>query len=211
MIGFYSYTVVLTYLSAISSVIGMTFVMDSNIKAAIFCLMFSGAFDLFDGKVARTKKNRTEDEKTFGIQIDSLCDIVCFCMFPAMINFHISCNTNRLYSVIASSAIVVSGIIRLGYFNVMEQNRQKSTTANRKSYQGLPVTSVAVILPLVYLCKKLIVNTFSVSVFNMTFTTIVLMVALFFILDFKVKKPNNKEVIFMMLFALLIILGHVFF
>ena len=67
MIGFYSYTVVLTYLSAISSVIGMTFVMDSNIKAAIFCLMFSGAFDLFDGNVARTKKNRTEDEKTFGI------------------------------------------------------------------------------------------------------------------------------------------------
>ena len=112
--------------------------------------------------------------------------------------------------MIASSAIVVSGIIRLGYFNVMEQNRQKSTSANRKSYQGLPVTSVAVILPLVYLCKKLIVNTFSVSVFNMTFTTIVLMVALFFILDFKVKKPNNKEVIFMMLFALLIILGLVF-
>lgn len=210
MIGFYSYTVILTYLSAISSVIGMTFVMNSDVKAAIFCLMFSGAFDLFDGKVARMKKNRTDDEKTFGIQIDSLCDIVCFCMFPAMINFHISCGTSKVYSMIASSAIVVAGIIRLGYFNVMEQNRQKTTTGNRKSYQGLPVTSVAVILPLVYLCKKLIVDTFSETAFNMTFTTIVLVVALCFILDIKVKKPNNKEVIFMLLFALLIVLGLIF-
>ena len=36
MIGFYSYTVVLTYLSAISSVIGMTFVMDCNILSDVF-------------------------------------------------------------------------------------------------------------------------------------------------------------------------------
>lgn len=210
MIGFYSYTVILTYLSAVSSVIGMTFVMSSNIKAAIICLMLSGAFDLFDGKVARTKKNRTEDEKTFGIQIDSLCDIVCFCMFPAMINFHISRHTNMVYSIIASAAIVVSGIIRLGYFNVMEQNRQKNSTDNRKTYQGLPVTSVAVILPLIYLFKKIIIDIFSETVFNMTFTTVILLVALFFILDFKVKKPNNKELIFVFIFATLIILGLVF-
>ena len=36
-----------------------------------------------DGRVARTKKNRTEDEKNFGIQLDSLCDVICFGVFPA--------------------------------------------------------------------------------------------------------------------------------
>lgn len=210
MIGFYSYTVILTYLSALSSVIGMTFVMNGEIKKAIFCLMFSGAFDLFDGKIARTKKNRTDDEKTFGIQIDSLCDIVCFCMFPSMINFYISNHTNKVYSMITSALIVIAGIIRLGYFNVMEQKRQERTTENRKAYQGLPVTSVAVILPITYLVKPFIVDHFSTDIFNLTFSTIVLLVSLLFILDFKMKKPNNKEVIFLLLFAILIILGLLF-
>lgn len=210
MIGFYSYTVILTYLSAISSVLGISFVMQAKVKQAIFCLMFSGAFDLFDGKIARTKKNRTEDEKTFGIQIDSLCDIVCFCVFPAILNYQISWETNAIYTTIASASIVVSGIIRLGYFNVVEQNRQKQTDENRKSYQGLPVTSVAVLLPLTYLLKDLIVTTWSDAVFNMVFTTVVMLASVFFIVDFKVKKPNNKEIFFLSLFALLIILGLIF-
>lgn len=207
MIGFYDYTVILTYLSAVSSVIGMTCVMNGDIREAIICLMVSGALDMFDGKVARTKKNRTEQQKLFGIQIDSLCDIVCFCMFPAIINFYVSNHTCRIYSTITSALIVVSGIIRLGYFNVMEEERQRQTSENRKTYQGLPVTSVAVILPVTYLIRPLIVNNFSTDIYNILFSTVVLLAAIFFIINFKVKKPNNKEVIFLILFAILIILG----
>lgn len=207
MIGFYDYTVILTYLSAVSSVIGMTCVMNGDIREAIICLMISGALDMFDGKVARTKKNRTDYQKLFGIQIDSLCDIVCFCMFPAVINFYVSNHTCKIYSMITSSLIVVCGIIRLGYFNVMEEERQRQTTENRKTYQGLPVTSVAVILPVTYLIKPIITNNFSTDIYNVLFSTVILLAALFFIIDFKVKKPNNKEVIFLILFAILIILG----
>ena len=85
LIGVYDYTVILTYLSLISSVFGMTQAIHGDYKEAIFCLAFSGACDAFDGRVARTKKNRTEDEKNFGIQLDSLCDVICFGVFPAMI------------------------------------------------------------------------------------------------------------------------------
>ena len=72
LIGVYDYTVILTYLRLISSVFGMTQAIHGDYKMAIFCLAFSGAGDAFDGRVARTKKNRTEDEKNFGIQLDSL-------------------------------------------------------------------------------------------------------------------------------------------
>lgn len=84
-IGFFDYTVILTYLSLISSVFGMTRAIHGDYKLAIFCLAFSGICDAFDGRVARTKKNRTEDEKNFGIQLDSLCDMFCFGIFPAII------------------------------------------------------------------------------------------------------------------------------
>ena len=60
---------------------------DARIGWAVrpFILGMSGLLDTFDGKVARTKKNRTEDQKRFGIQIDSLCDIVCFGVCPVII------------------------------------------------------------------------------------------------------------------------------
>mgnify|MGYP007032777772 FL=1 len=52
---------------------------------------------MFDGKIARTKKNRTEDEKQFGIQIDSLCDVVCFGVFPIVLCYELG--MRRIYSM----------------------------------------------------------------------------------------------------------------
>ena len=78
MLGVYDYTVVLTYVSVLISMGGMLFSMNGYPRMAIVCLALSGFCDMFDGKIARTKKNRTEVEKKFGIQIDSLADIICF-------------------------------------------------------------------------------------------------------------------------------------
>ena len=78
MLGVYDYTVVLTYVSVLISMGGMLFSVNGYPRMAIVCLALSGFCDMFDGKIARTKKNRTEVEKKFGIQIDSLADIICF-------------------------------------------------------------------------------------------------------------------------------------
>ena len=85
MLGVYDYTVILTYVSLMVSIGGMMLSVNGQIKYAVVCLAISGLCDMFDGKIARTKKNRTDDEKNFGIQIDSLCDVVCFGIFPVMI------------------------------------------------------------------------------------------------------------------------------
>ena len=87
-LGVYDYTIILTYMSLISAVVGMTLASAGRFTAAVLCLLFSGLCDAFDGTVARTKKNRTDDEKAFGIQLDSLCDVVSFGVFPAMLCFH---------------------------------------------------------------------------------------------------------------------------
>lgn len=91
MIGFYDYTVVVTYISLVSSILGMFCAIDGRLTLAVSCLAFSGLCDMFDGKIARTKKNRTDDEKSFGIQIDSLCDIVCFGIFQSFWATNLEC------------------------------------------------------------------------------------------------------------------------
>ena len=82
MLGVYDYTVILTYISLMVSIGGMLFSLNGDCRMALVCLAISGLCDMFDGKVARTKKDRTEAEKRFGIQIDSLADIVCFGVSP---------------------------------------------------------------------------------------------------------------------------------
>ena len=56
MIGIYNYTVILTYISFVSGITGIYYAINENTFIAILCLMISGLCDMFDGKVARTKK-----------------------------------------------------------------------------------------------------------------------------------------------------------
>ena len=117
MIGFYNYSVILTYIGLASSVFGITQVFEGHESIAFLCLLLSGICDLFDGKIARSMKNRTDHEKVFGIQIDSLCDLVCFGVFPAVIGYHYGFNNGL--GLLSAVMIVLGAVIRLGYFNVI--------------------------------------------------------------------------------------------
>lgn len=212
MIGFYNYTVILTYMAVMSGVIGMTQLLHGKLTVAIICLMIAGGCDMFDGKVARMKKDRTDREKVFGIQIDSLSDVICFGVFPALFNYTVArmATTNIVLDVsscIVSALFAVAAVARLGYFNVVEEERQRQTSENRKNYQGLPVTSIAMILPVIYIAKKYIEQVTSAVTFSIILNVLLLVIGFLFIFDFKIKKPNNREVAFIVVCAIIIIAG----
>ena len=185
MIGFYSYTVVLTYLGLASAAMGMILTFQGFAKYALFCLAFSGLCDMFDGKVARLKKDRTEDEKRFGIQIDSLCDVVCFGAFPMILCYSIGMRGPAGISILVF--YLMAGVIRLAFFNVMEEKRQDETDEARKYYQGLPITSIAIILPLFCTLRPLLGHRF-LSELHICILT----VGLLFIINFPLRKPGWK-------------------
>ena len=189
MLGFYNYTVILTYMGLACSFVGIVNVLQGNIKIALLVLMLSGVCDMFDGKIARTRKS-TDSEKRFGIQIDSLCDLICFGVFPAIIGYGIG--IRNVFGLFCMFIYVLSALIRLSYFNVIEEERQNKTTEKRKNYQGLPVTTVAIIIPAVFLLK--LVNGIP---FLTIYPMILLLLAAAFTLNFKVKKPRGKEVTIM--------------
>lgn len=190
MIGFYDYTVVVTYISLISSIMGMFFAIDGKLPLAVFCLAFSGLCDMFDGKIARTKKNLTDDEKAFGIQIDSLCDVVCFGIFPIILGYQLG--MCKIYSLMILAFYGVAGVIRLAYFNVMEEKRQSETSENRKYYQGLPITSMSVIMPLLFMVSVFFPG---FRYFLVCLHIAMLLVGFLFILNFRFRKPTNRELV----------------
>ena len=113
MLGIYDYTVVLTYVSLMVSIGGMMLSVNGHLNLPVLCLAISGLCDMFDGKIARTKKDRTEEEKCFGIQIDSLCDIVCFGVGPAIICYCIG--MRGPIGMVILMFYVLAGLIRLAW------------------------------------------------------------------------------------------------
>lgn len=191
MIGFYDYTVIATYVSLISAVVGVAFAFVGCPREAVCCLMLSGFLDMFDGMIARTKKNRTENEKNFGIQIDSLSDLIAFGILPAAI-----CLSLHFYSgafskgisialVFVCAVYVLAALIRLAYFNVTEEDRQKQEEGKRKFYDGMPVTTVALILPVAYVC-----GTYMNKVDSIIFASVLFICAMLFVSRIKIAKPG---------------------
>ncbi len=228
MIGFYNYTVILTYLSLASATAGILVTMSGNGHPyiGVFLLMFSGLCDAFDGKVASTNKNRCDQEKKFGIQIDSLSDIVAFGVLPACIGselledapfltmlsdkFGISTSlivTGLLYASLI--IFVLTGLIRLAYFNVMEEERQAQTTERRKTYRGLPITASSLIFPTIMFAQYI----FKIDLTAIYFLFIIL-TGIAFIAPFSIKKPSLKAIMIMIgigVIEVLLVMVTIFF
>ena len=149
MIGVYDYTVLATYLALLLGLSGIYAAFQARPLPAMLALMLAGLLDAFDGRIARTKKNRSEQEKRFGIQIDSLNDLVCFGVLPAAIGWSTGCA--RFWFLATMAFFVLCALIRLAYFNVSEEERQDKTNENRHYYLGVPVTASAFMMPLFYL------------------------------------------------------------
>ena len=183
LLGYYNYTVILTYIGMLVAFVGITLALDGAFKKAVICLMVAGVCDMFDGTIASTRP-RMPKERRFGIQIDSLCDLICFGVFPALM-VYIANDHSRLAMVICS-AYVLCALIRLAYFNVLEEERQNTTQEHRTSYLGMPVTTIALLLPALFGLDRLGVISMGVG------GLVLLCVAgIVFLLPVPIKKPHR--------------------
>ena len=203
MIGYYNYTVYLTYVGLISAVIGLSLALGGMPMDAVVCLMVSGVCDLFDGKIARTKKDRTEEEKSFGIQIDSLCDLVCFGVLPAVIGMTVG--ANKWWQIAIEALFVLCGVIRLGYYNVSEMIRQKETSANRSSYKGLPITMSAMFVPLLFAFRNQLGGALPLA-----YSLLLIFLAVCYIAPVSIKKPGKVGTVIMIAVGIAILALMIF-
>ena len=145
LLGVYNYTVILTYFGMLVAYTGITLALHGDLNSALLCLMLAGVCDMFDGKIASTKTDRSLREKRFGIQIDSLSDLICFGALPAVIVYTVSAGSDLSFYI--SGLYLLCALIRLAWFNVDEEERQDTESGGRSVYYGLPVTTAALMIP----------------------------------------------------------------
>lgn len=209
MIGYFDYSVWLTYASLISAVAGIftCFAGAGHPYLGAGFLLFCGLCDAFDGKVARTKKDRTVQQKNYGIQIDSLSDIIAFAVLPACIGAALyrtavvfdapdaPCLVARIpYPVYVAvfCLYVLAALIRLAYFNVTEEENQARGVHTRTVYTGLPVTSAALIFPSFLLIHFLLPEDIAVAYYGC-----MLLTAALFVSRLNVRKPGLRGILIM--------------
>lgn len=101
-------------------------------------LFYAFIFDLFDGRVARM----TRTQSSFGVEFDSLADLISFGVAPAVITYRWTLEDSGVLGVVACFCYVLGGAIRLGRFNIMAHAGSASHKPG-KYMLGLPIPMAA--------------------------------------------------------------------
>ena len=181
-LGIYNIATMVTYLGLISSFFSMYFALNNRLDISLILFLLAGFFDLYDGVVAR-KFNKTEEENKFGIQIDSIIDVINFGITPIVIGVSIGMNT--AIDIALFLAYIFAATMRLAYFNICALKKEDNKPL--KHYTGLPVTYVSSILPTVILIMIVFFNS-NLLLLRLAFAALTIL----YILKIKIPKPMGK-------------------
>jgi len=103
---------------------------------AAIAIMAANVFDVLDGRIARLTKTTSR----FGIEYDSLCDLVAFGVAPGILVYRWGLEPWGTFGWLAASLYVTAGALRLARFNVL------SDTALKRHFLGLPIPAAAEVI-----------------------------------------------------------------
>jgi CDP-diacylglycerol--serine O-phosphatidyltransferase len=105
-------------------------------EAAAIAILISSLFDGLDGKIARF----TNTTSKFGVEYDSLSDLVAFGVAPGLLAFELSLKPLGRFGWLAVFLYLICGALRLARFNT-----QKSTVESQH-FKGLPIPGAAIFI-----------------------------------------------------------------
>ena len=116
---------------------------------AAVAILLACVFDILDGKVARLSGATSK----FGVQYDSLADLVSFGIAPALLAFSWALRPYGKFGWLAAFLFVVCGTLRLARFNV------QSSSGEVKYFKGLPIPAAASMIALTILLYLRLIET----------------------------------------------------
>lgn len=179
-IGYYNMANFITLTGMTSAIGGIFLAYTGHYKLAVMAVLLAGLCDMFDGRVARHV--RREDRKTsmFGIQIDTVSDMVSFGISPAVIAYIYG--LNKWYDIVILMLYACCGAIRLAYFNT--QAITETEDLNLKQFTGVPIPVICFVLPPLTLLMTFI----SPGIMTWVMRAAYLLLGIAFIINIKIKK-----------------------
>ncbi|MBI3005575.1 MAG: CDP-diacylglycerol--serine O-phosphatidyltransferase [Ignavibacteriales bacterium] len=123
-----------TVLNVFCGFLAILYTSQGRIEMAVWFIILAAVFDSFDGIVARITRSSSQ----FGVELDSLADVVSFGAAPSFMVYQAHLNTMDNWGVIISSMPLVFGAVRLARFNVQLVGFDKD------HFKGLPIPFQAI-------------------------------------------------------------------
>jgi CDP-diacylglycerol--serine O-phosphatidyltransferase len=137
-----------------------------------------------DGTAARRTPGRTDRAKVYGVQLDSLCDMVSFGVTPCVIAWFLGYDT--FFDIIVYLLFFIASATRLAYFNTLTMEKADLSS---KSFVGMPIPfscfSTAFLMMLLALGV-------APAAMAWAFRAVYLLVAMLYVLRVKIPKPSLK-------------------
>lgn len=108
-----------------------------ELRRAALAIFFGMFFDMFDGRVARLTRTQSE----FGMQLDSLADVVSFGAAPSVLLYRWALGDVGMLGLFACFCFVACGALRLARFNVLAA--RDPSGGGGKHFVGLPIPLAA--------------------------------------------------------------------
>ena len=135
----------ITITGLILGMLNIFFIVQEHYHLYYICALLAGIMDTLDGFAAKRLNQYSE----LGEQLDSLCDGINFVLVPAV--FAVTRMDMRLGTMICAGIYCACGILRLGYFNILLEEKTEE-----KVFVGVPTTIAAVFgQALVWACTVL--------------------------------------------------------
>ena len=123
-----------TLMNMLCGFLALTQVLEGAFGLACWLIVLAGFFDLLDGIMARL----TDTDSPFGVQLDSLSDIVSFGIAPSFLIYGYVLNAFNPLGMIVAALPALCGAVRLARFNMTADDADKS------SFEGLPIPGQAI-------------------------------------------------------------------
>ncbi len=170
---------IITLLGVVCAISGMLLCMIGRPGYAAVLLTVSGICDGFDGYFAK-KVRKPNQSSEYGVELDSLADIVCAGVFPVVIAM--SLGFTHWYNLIIYILFIMCGITRLTYYNV--------NSSDKKYFNGVPITVSAFLIPAVYFVFRNSVDSLSFMIALMAAFAIL---SISYVTNVKIKKPTLQQ------------------
>lgn len=131
--GYYLLPNMMTMASLLTGFLGILWSIDGRFEMAAVAIIVSCVFDGLDGKLARL----TNTASDFGVQLDSLVDLVAFGVAPAVMIYMWHTHEFGRLGIMASFLVMACGSLRLARFNI------QTGKISKKFFIGLPIPAAA--------------------------------------------------------------------
>jgi len=162
---------------------------------ASWLILLALVFDGLDGRVARM----TNTTSQFGVEFDSLADIISFGIAPAMLLYFFVGHTYGRFGILVSALYVIFGAIRLARFNI------STAKTDPNVFIGLPIPTAAVFVSMwVLQFHKYTLEAYSIVLLFLALGVAVLMVSNFRYPSFK-KIQLDRPMVFKTMILLVLV------